>query len=173
MAVERELIFAVTCRYTGRGPLASERLSQRSDGRLAYRIKRPWSNVTTQIILDPLQLIEKLAACEGAARGWFAALATEPGLGAEPRFAWTRHPGFISYAITVCWRRRRNGASRSFLCRPTPKPPMRCVPTIRRRAARRTIGSTAPQLHHLIHGSQLMRRAFAIDVLESPQCQAP
>ncbi len=50
------------CRYTGRGPLATERLSQRSDDRLAYRLKRSWSKGTTHIILDPLQLIEKLTA---------------------------------------------------------------------------------------------------------------
>ena len=33
------------CRYTARPPLATQRLSSRSDGRLAYRLKRPWSNV--------------------------------------------------------------------------------------------------------------------------------
>ncbi len=33
-----------------------------SAGRLAYRFKRPWANPTTNIILDPLELIEKLAA---------------------------------------------------------------------------------------------------------------
>ena len=48
------------CRHTGRGPLATQRLSQRSDGRLAYRLKRPWSNGTTHIILDPQELIESL-----------------------------------------------------------------------------------------------------------------
>ena len=29
------------CRYTGRGPLATERLTRRPDGRLAYPFKRP------------------------------------------------------------------------------------------------------------------------------------
>ncbi len=33
------------CRYAARPPLAIERLSERLDGWLAYRLKRPWLNV--------------------------------------------------------------------------------------------------------------------------------
>ena len=41
------------CCYTARPPIATERLSSRSDGRLAYRFERPGSNGTTHIILEP------------------------------------------------------------------------------------------------------------------------
>jgi hypothetical protein len=50
------------CRYTGRPPLALERLSLLPDGRLLYRLKRHWRNGTTHMVFEPLELIEKLAA---------------------------------------------------------------------------------------------------------------
>jgi hypothetical protein len=73
------------CGYTGRGPLATERLTRRPDGRLAYRLKRPWSNLATHVIFNRPELLEKLAGCDEAARGCRAAQAKEPGFGAEPR----------------------------------------------------------------------------------------
>ena len=48
------------CRYTARP--ATQRLSSRSDGRLTYRLKRPWSNGTTHIILEPIELVEKVSS---------------------------------------------------------------------------------------------------------------
>ncbi len=50
------------CRYAARPPLAIERLSLLPDGRLLYRRKRRWRNGTTHVILEPLELVEKLAA---------------------------------------------------------------------------------------------------------------
>ena len=49
-------------RYAGRPPLATERLSQLSDGRLLYRLKRRWRDGTTHVIYEPLELMERLAA---------------------------------------------------------------------------------------------------------------
>jgi len=50
------------CRYVARPPLSSERLKRISDDRLALRLKTPWSDGTSFIVLSPLELIEKLAA---------------------------------------------------------------------------------------------------------------
>jgi hypothetical protein len=50
------------CRYAGRPPVATERLSLLPDGRLLYRLKRRWRDGTSHVILEPLKLIEKLAA---------------------------------------------------------------------------------------------------------------
>jgi len=50
------------CRYAGRPPLATERLSLLPDGRLLYRLKRRWRDGTTHVIYDPLELMERLAA---------------------------------------------------------------------------------------------------------------
>jgi hypothetical protein len=49
-------------RYTGRGAVSLERLTQDANGDLIYRFTRPWSDGTTGIKLSPLELLEKLAA---------------------------------------------------------------------------------------------------------------
>ena len=49
-------------RYTGRGAVSLERLTQDANGDLVYMFTRPWSDGTTGIKLSPLELLEKLAA---------------------------------------------------------------------------------------------------------------
>ena len=49
-------------RYTGRGAVSLERLTEDGNGDLVYRFTRPWSDGTTGIKLSPLELLEKLAA---------------------------------------------------------------------------------------------------------------
>ena len=50
-------------RYVGRPPLAAERLTKLDDGRLCYRLKHRWRDGTTHILLEPVALLERLAAC--------------------------------------------------------------------------------------------------------------
>ncbi|MCP4959796.1 MAG: transposase, partial [Actinomycetia bacterium] len=50
------------CRYIARPPLAKCRLEQRQDGALVLRMKRAWSDGTTSIVFDPVELIGKLVA---------------------------------------------------------------------------------------------------------------
>jgi hypothetical protein len=49
-------------RYTARGPVSLERLTQDANGDLVYTFTHPWSDGTTGIRLSPLELLEKLAA---------------------------------------------------------------------------------------------------------------
>ena len=49
------------CRYVARPPLALERLEERHDGRLAYRLKTPWRDGTTHIVMERTELLERLA----------------------------------------------------------------------------------------------------------------
>ena len=49
-------------RYTARGAVALERLTEDAQGNLVYRFSRPWSDGTTGITLSPLEFLEKLAA---------------------------------------------------------------------------------------------------------------
>jgi hypothetical protein len=49
-------------RYTARGAVALERLSENASGDLVYTFTTPWSDGTTGIKLSPLELLEKLAA---------------------------------------------------------------------------------------------------------------
>ena len=52
------------CRYAGRPPIATERLSLLPDGRLLYRLKHRWRDRTTHVIYEPLELLERLAALQ-------------------------------------------------------------------------------------------------------------
>jgi hypothetical protein len=45
-----------------RPPVATERLSRLVDGRLLYRLKHRWRDGTTHVVFEPQELVEKLAA---------------------------------------------------------------------------------------------------------------
>ena len=52
------------CRYCLRSPLSLERLSIDPDGRVRYRLHRPWPNPAgkTAIVMDPIAFLRRLAA---------------------------------------------------------------------------------------------------------------
>jgi Putative transposase/Transposase zinc-binding domain len=49
------------CRYGSRPAVATERLTKLSDGRLLYRLKRPWRDGTSAVIFEPQDFMAKLA----------------------------------------------------------------------------------------------------------------
>jgi hypothetical protein len=49
-------------RYTARGAVSLERLTEDANGDIIYAFNRPWSDGTTCIKLSPLELLEKHAA---------------------------------------------------------------------------------------------------------------
>jgi len=50
------------CRYVLRPPLAQERLRRRGDGRVALELKRVWHDGTRELVFEPLEFLERLAA---------------------------------------------------------------------------------------------------------------
>jgi hypothetical protein len=50
------------CRYLARPPIAQDRLTRLSDGRLRYELKKVWKDGTRAIVLDPLDLIARIVA---------------------------------------------------------------------------------------------------------------
>jgi hypothetical protein len=50
------------CRYVSRPPLAVERLAVTSAGQVRYALKTPYRDGTTHIVLEPLDLMARLAA---------------------------------------------------------------------------------------------------------------
>ena len=50
------------CRYVLRPPFAQERLRLRSDGRVALELKRAWHDGTRELVFEPLEFLERLAA---------------------------------------------------------------------------------------------------------------
>ena len=49
------------CRYAGRPAVATERLTTLPDGRLLYRLKRPWRDGTSAVIFERQDFMAKLA----------------------------------------------------------------------------------------------------------------
>jgi hypothetical protein len=56
------------CRYAARPAVATERLSELPDGRLLYRLKRPWRDGSTAVIFEKQDFIAKLAVLTPAPR---------------------------------------------------------------------------------------------------------
>ncbi|MEZ5659379.1 MAG: transposase [Burkholderiaceae bacterium] len=50
------------CRYVTRPALAEERIEMDSQGQVRLRLKTPWSDGTTHLVLSPIQLMQRLAA---------------------------------------------------------------------------------------------------------------
>ena len=50
------------CKYALRPPVAADRLQLTPDGQVLLELKRRWSDGTTHLVFDPLELLERLAA---------------------------------------------------------------------------------------------------------------
>ena len=50
------------CRYITRPPLALDRLSTQTTGKVVYELKHPFKNGTTHFVFEPLEFLAKLAA---------------------------------------------------------------------------------------------------------------
>ena len=50
------------CRYISRPAISEKRLSLTSNGEVRYRFKTPWRDGTTDVVLDPLDFLARLAA---------------------------------------------------------------------------------------------------------------
>jgi hypothetical protein len=60
-ASEREQLERL-CRYVSRPPVATERLALTASGRVRYTLKTPYRDGTTHLVLEPLELMARLAA---------------------------------------------------------------------------------------------------------------
>ena len=56
-------------RYVARPPIATKRLSELPDGRIAYELRHPWRDGTTHVVFTGVELLEKLAVLTPAPRG--------------------------------------------------------------------------------------------------------
>jgi hypothetical protein len=143
-----ERSFERLLRYAARPPLSNERLSFLPDGRLLYRLKRRWSDGTTHVIYEPMELMERLAA-----------------LVHPPRFNITRYYGVFAPAATF----RPRVIPKAEASSPPPHPG--CQTAVE--APETDAGKTKKK-----HGCQprnypwaaLMSRVFELDVLSCPRC---
>lgn len=140
------------CRYAGRPPLATERLSRLADGHLLYELKHRWRDGTTHVGFEPLELLEKLAA-----------------LVPPPRFNLVRYHGVLAPAARhraqVVPPGRALGAK-------TGSAHPECEPWSSSLSGQSQLEeSTAAPRSRNYSWAELMRRVFEADVLECPACQ--
>ena len=131
------------CRYGLRPPFAQERLRLRSDGRVALELKTAWHDGTRELIFEPLEFLERLAAiiprpetnlliCHGVL---------------APRARWRER--VVAYGRVV------------------PEPTASAVPPLAPGPDGTGVKPTTPRAWTW---AALMHRAFAIDVLVCPHC---
>jgi hypothetical protein len=143
-------------RYGLRAPFAQERLSVREDGKVIYRLRRPWPNDrgATHLVLDPLDFLRRLAA-----------------LVSFPYQHQTRYHGVF--------------ANRCKLRRLLPPPPRReeenpgiatrCGASAPRDGTAPSAAQVPPQAadrprRHRTPWAQLLRRVLHVDALSCPKC---
>ncbi len=177
------------CRYVARPPVATERLSRTEDGRLLYRLKHRWRDGTTHVVFEPQELVEKLAALVPPPRfhllryhGVLGPCASErdrvvPGApqALEPARPPPGSPSLASSAGPPSDTKARGSAgsegsdrcSPSALASPAEAPPTRTP----RRPEEPSPAPGEPALRpRRLAWAELLRRVFAVDVLECPRC---
>ena len=148
--------------YCARPAIAMERLEALSDGRLLYRFKRPWRDGTTHVVFEPLELLEKLVAIVPA-----------------PKAHLVRYAGILGPAAK--WRAlivpagSAAGSAPVLDLHATSATPL-CAPESSLGTAGSLAGPASPQSPACRHGrnytwAELMKRVWALDVLECPRCR--
>ena len=137
------------CRYIARPAIATERLSECEDGRIAYSLRHRWRDGTTGMLFEPGELIEKLVALVPAPRGHLV-----------------RYHGVL--APHARWRAQVVGDRREEQGPEAEGPGQAAVPgdapgpesTVETRELR----------ERRLSWAQLMLRVFEVDVLKCPDC---
>jgi hypothetical protein len=138
------------CRYAGRPPVATERLSKFPDGRVLYQLRHRWRDGTSYVIFDPMDLLGKLAA-----------------LVPPPRFNLVRYHGIL--APSARWRSRivPVGSQDGVALRTCPD----CSGREGEKAGQGKRHENAGRGHPRNYSwAELMKRVFGFDVLKCDRC---
>jgi hypothetical protein len=129
------------CRYALRPPVAHDRIRLTDQGQVLLELRRRWTDGTTHVLFDPVELLERLSA-----------------LTPRPRINLVLYYGVL--AARSAWRSR--------LGPPNPaRPPETCDESVVRPEAVATPSVRAPSN---VLWAQLMQRSFGFDVLACPRC---
>ena len=134
------------CRYALRPPLATERLQELEDGRLKYLLRHPWRDGTSAVILEPMDLLARLAA-----------------LVPPPRRHALRYHGTLAPAAK--WRRLIVPAD------PGSREGAHCGGAGRGGDAPSSRTPRRPPAGTHLSWAELLQRVFAKDALECPRCK--
>jgi len=144
------------CRYVARPPIATERLEERPDGRIAYSFRKPWRDGTRAVVFTPHELIEKLVA-----------------LVPPPQTNMVRYHGVLAPASKLRKRvvrdRRKSGEVKVEQQggKEKPKNTEREIPV----GVAGRIGLDEELRPRKMSWAELMKRVFSLDVLECPECK--
>jgi hypothetical protein len=184
--------FERLCRYLLRPPLAQDRLQLTDDGRVLMELRRPWSDGTTHLLFEGVEMLEKLAAIiprprvnlllyHGllAPRARWRKLATSYG---RPQAASTGEvpetQASISAPALVSQHSEQPGSPEQSLRNKneTMNAPSSVASLPKSQSTTQgpgdspTNGASAKEKKRYSAWSDLMRRAFALDVLACPRC---
>ncbi len=144
-------------RYIARPPIATKRLREWPDGRIAYELRHPWRDGTTHVVFTGVEFLEKLAV-----------------LTPSPRGNLCRYHGV--FAPGAKWRShgvRDRAPTESHTHGETPT----CVQSPVDRASQATVpllevapGDSIRLRERRLPWAELLRRVFQEDVLRCPQC---
>jgi hypothetical protein len=146
-------------RYCARPPIAMERLEPLTDGRLLYRFKRPWRDGTTHVVFEGLEFLEKLSALVPAPKAHLVRYAGILAPAAKWRALIVRgEPAAESAAMShsLCGTEPAACATESLPAGAPAEPPRMKSPDARH--------------ERNYTWSELMKRVWALDVLECPRC---
>ena len=156
------------CRYVARPAVASERLAQLDDGRLIYRLKRRWRDGTAAFVFEPEEFVARLAALVPPPRFHLVRYAGVLAPGARLRARVVPEPPEGSDSDGALGLRAGEGTGSSGEM-PEPTWSGAAVPA---RGPDRA-PPRVPRARQPYPWADLMRRVFAIDVLECPRCHGP
>ena len=155
------------CRYALRPPVAQDRLHLTPEGQVVLQLRHPWSDGTTHLLFDPVELLERLAVLPVRLRSGHPERSR--GVIPRPRINLIRYHGVLPFdvaqgtpSMVEGWGRERRGG-RSSSASGTPPTRARPTPPTRHRPRRpRASPSPAHRPRRLnAVGDRLARRRHA------------
>jgi len=130
------------CRYALRPPIAADRLHLTADGQVVLDLRHRWADGTTQLLFEPVELLERLAA-----------------LTPRPRINLLLYYGVLG--ARSAWRSRLRA-------REPDTPVVACQGPTAVESSPHSAAATPPRTNRL--WAELMQRSFGFDVLACPRC---
>lgn len=140
------------CRYALRPPVAHDRIQMTDDGQVRLELRHRWSDGTTHLVFDPIELLARLAA-----------------LTPRPRINLVLYYGVLG--AHAAWRSRLAGPAAVLRAPDTTRETPAGRPEATALLAPKATAAAMPvNRGSNLLWAQLMQRSFGFDVLACPRC---